>query len=109
MPVPVPVPVHVPAFVESRCFLSLFSSDALLPRCYGMLCLQVILGGGPPAVDVAKQDAGPGKFDSRFFHMVSQDEFGRVGGHFGPIQTIAINPDGRRCVCAHPLLAGCIQ
>jgi translation initiation factor 3 subunit I len=62
----------------------------------------IVLGGGPPAVDIAKQDAGPGKLDSKFYNAVTGEEFGRISGHFGPIQTMAIHPDGRRCVFVCP-------
>ena len=36
-----------------------------------------------------------GKFETKFFHLVYETEFGIVKGHFGPINAIAINPDGR--------------
>jgi len=36
-----------------------------------------------------------GKFETRFFHLVYEEEFGTVKGHFGPINALAINPDGR--------------
>mmetsp|Transcript_22950 Transcript_22950/g.56547 ORF Transcript_22950/g.56547 Transcript_22950/m.56547 type:complete len:108 (+) Transcript_22950:33-356(+) len=36
-----------------------------------------------------------GKFETRFFHLVYQEEFGTVKGHFGPINALAINPNGR--------------
>ena len=37
-----------------------------------------------------------GKFDARFFHLVFQEEIGRVKGHFGPINSLAFHPDGKR-------------
>lgn len=36
-----------------------------------------------------------GKFESRFFHLVFEEEFGRVKGHFGPINSVAFHPDGK--------------
>ena len=36
-----------------------------------------------------------GGFQARFFHKVLEREFASVKGHFGPINTIAITPDGR--------------
>ena len=35
-----------------------------------------------------------GKFETRFFHLVYEEEFGTVKGHFGPINALAINPNG---------------
>jgi translation initiation factor 3 subunit I len=36
-----------------------------------------------------------GKFETRFFHLVYEEEFGTVKGHFGPINALDINPNGR--------------
>lgn len=36
-----------------------------------------------------------GKFECRFYHKILTDEVGRVKGHFGPINTIAVHPDGK--------------
>lgn len=55
----------------------------------------VILGGGQDAMDVTTTSTRSGKFDSRFFHLVYEEEFARVKGHFGPINSLAIHPDGK--------------
>ncbi|XP_017773651.1 PREDICTED: eukaryotic translation initiation factor 3 subunit I [Nicrophorus vespilloides] len=55
----------------------------------------VVLGGGQDAMDVTTTSARVGKFDSRFFHMVFEEEFGKVKGHFGPINSVAFHPDGK--------------
>ena len=39
-----------------------------------------------------------GKFDTRFYHLVFQEEIGRVKGHFGPINSLKFHPDGKRSV-----------
>ena len=39
-----------------------------------------------------------GKFDARFYHLVFQEEIGRVKGHFGPINSLKFHPDGKRYV-----------
>jgi translation initiation factor 3 subunit I len=36
-----------------------------------------------------------GKFESRFYHLVYGEEFGRVKGHFGTINAIAVHPQGK--------------
>lgn len=55
----------------------------------------VVLGGGQDAMDVTTTSTRHGKFDSRFFHMVFEEEFGRVKGHFGPINSLVFHPDGK--------------
>ena len=35
-----------------------------------------------------------GRFETQFFHLVYEEEFGRVKGHFGPINALAIAPNG---------------
>lgn len=37
-----------------------------------------------------------GKFDAAFYHLVYEEELGRVKGHFGPINTLAFNPSGKQ-------------
>ena len=46
-------------------------------------------------MDVTTTSTRVGKFDARFFHMVFEEEFGRVKGHFGPINSLAFHPNGR--------------
>ena len=48
------------------------------------------------AVDLRKKSKTYGKFEAKFFHMVFEEEFARVKGHFGPINAIAIHPEGTR-------------
>jgi translation initiation factor 3 subunit I len=47
----------------------------------------VMTGGGQDARDVTTTSARQGKFMVRFFHTIYQEEFGRVKGHFGPVNT----------------------
>lgn len=58
----------------------------------------IILGGGQEAMSVTTTSARAGKFEVRFFHAVLEEEIGRVKGHFGPINTVAFHPSGRRWV-----------
>lgn len=54
----------------------------------------VVMGGGQDAMDVTTTSTKIGKFDARFFHVVFEEEFGRVKGHFGPINSLAFHPSG---------------
>lgn len=55
----------------------------------------VLIGGGQDAMSVTTTSAGAGKFECRFFHMIYNEEFGRIAGHFGPINTLAVHPFGK--------------
>ena len=55
----------------------------------------IILGGGQDAQQVTTTSSGQSQFQSRFYHMVYGEEFGRVKGHFGPINAMAIHPFGK--------------
>ncbi|KAF7979195.1 hypothetical protein HWV62_121 [Athelia sp. TMB] len=55
----------------------------------------VLLGGGQEAMSVTTTSLRQGKFETRFWHKVFEEEVGRVKGHFGPINTIAVHPDGK--------------
>ncbi|KAL1958936.1 hypothetical protein VTO42DRAFT_3489 [Malbranchea cinnamomea] len=54
----------------------------------------VILGGGQAAMEVTTTSARQGKFEARFYHKIFEDEIGRVRGHFGPLNTVAVHPAG---------------
>lgn len=56
--------------------------------------MHVVLGGGQEAMEVTTTSTQVGKFDARFFHLVFEEEFGRIKGHFGPINSLAFHPDG---------------
>jgi len=55
----------------------------------------ILLGGGQDAMSVTTTSGRVGKFECRFFEAIYKNEIGRVKGHFGPINAIGINPDGR--------------
>lgn len=52
----------------------------------------ILAGGGISARDVTL--TSDNKFETHFFHKLFEDDLGRLGGHFGPINTIAIHPLG---------------
>lgn len=45
-------------------------------------------------MSVTTTSSREGKFESRFWHLIYGIELGRLKGHFGPINTLAANPDG---------------
>ena len=55
---------------------------------------QVVVGGGQEAMEVTTTGSSQGKFEARFFHAIHEEEFARVKGHFGPINTLAFHPSG---------------
>ena len=57
---------------------------------------QVVLGGGQEAREVTTTTTKAGKFDARFYHLIYEEEIGRVKGHFGPINSLKFHPDGKR-------------
>jgi len=56
----------------------------------------ILVGGGQEAMNVTTTSARQGKFETRFWHKIFEEEVGRVKGHFGPINTIAVHPSGRQ-------------
>jgi translation initiation factor 3 subunit I len=55
----------------------------------------VILGGGQDAQSITNIAHRQNKFDTRFFHMILEEELGSISGHFGPINSVAFASDGR--------------
>lgn len=55
----------------------------------------VILGGGQAAGEVTTTSARQGKFEARFWHKIFEEEIGRVRGHFGPLNYVAVDPTGK--------------
>ena len=57
--------------------------------------LQVALVGGQDAADVTMTADAAGGFETHFFDKIYEEEFGTVRGHFGPVNSVAIAPDGK--------------
>lgn len=51
--------------------------------------------GGQDAADVTTTADAAGGFETHFYHKLYEEEFGNVRGHFGPVNSIAIAPDGK--------------
>jgi translation initiation factor 3 subunit I len=51
--------------------------------------VKALLGGGQDAMSVTTTSLRQGKFETRFWHKVFEEEVGRVKGHFGPINTLS--------------------
>ncbi|KAG6388924.1 hypothetical protein SASPL_150360 [Salvia splendens] len=56
---------------------------------------KIVLGGGQDASSVTTTDHRAGKFEAKFYDKILTEEIGGVKGHFGPINALAFNPDGR--------------
>jgi hypothetical protein len=52
-----------------------------------MIAVQILLGGGQDAMSVTTTSLRQGKFETRFWHKIFEEEVGRVKGHFGPVNT----------------------
>ena len=55
----------------------------------------IILAGGQDAMAVTTTSSKAGKFDSKIYYKVFEEEIGGIRGHFGPVNALAWNPDGR--------------
>jgi len=58
----------------------------------------VVIGGGQEAMEVTTTATSRGKFEARFFHLIFEEEFARVKGHFGPINSLAFHPSGTQYI-----------
>jgi len=55
----------------------------------------VLMGGGQDAMSVTTTGSKAGKFETRFFNMILESEIGRVKGHFGPVNALGVDPNGK--------------
>lgn len=55
----------------------------------------VLIGGGQDTSKVTTSAASAGNFECKFFHMIYNEEFARIPGHFGPINSVAVHPFGK--------------
>mmetsp|Transcript_228 Transcript_228/g.306 ORF Transcript_228/g.306 Transcript_228/m.306 type:complete len:352 (-) Transcript_228:117-1172(-) len=59
---------------------------------------QVLIGGGIQARDVALVDSRMSHFEVDFWHICYQFYMGSARGHFGPVNSIDIHPNGKSFV-----------
>ena len=52
------------------------------------------VAGGQEAMNVTTTSMRAGKFETKIFHSVFGDNVGVVRGHFGPVNCVALAPDG---------------
>ncbi|KAL7420899.1 translation initiation factor eIF3 subunit [Cryptotrichosporon argae] len=82
--------------VETLDEMKVYTTETPLnSACIAPLRPYVILGGGQDAMNVTTTSSRAGKFESRFWHKLFEEEVGRVKGHFGPINTLAVHPQGK--------------
>eukprot|EP01065_Artemidia_motanka_P010021 TRINITY_DN15231_c0_g1_i1.p2 TRINITY_DN15231_c0_g1~~TRINITY_DN15231_c0_g1_i1.p2 ORF type:complete len:348 (+),score=102.21 TRINITY_DN15231_c0_g1_i1:59-1102(+) len=55
----------------------------------------VIIGGGLDAQSVTNVGGNRNKFPIKIMHKIRADELGQIGGHFGPVNALAAEPNGR--------------
>jgi len=76
--------------------LKTFTSDRPLnDAAISPLMNHVIIGGGQEAMNVTVTSAKVGHFEVDFYQLVYAEKLGSVKGHFGPVNTLAFNPDGK--------------
>ncbi len=62
--------------------------------CFGENCLHPPVNIAKTSLQVTQTATGQGQFEAKFYHLIFEEEFARVKGHFGPINTLAFHPDG---------------
>ena len=55
----------------------------------------ILLAGGQSADQVTTTRVDPTQFASRIHHKIFQEELAMIPGHFGPVNDVRFNPDGR--------------
>ena len=76
--------------------------------CIAPLRPYVILGGGQDAMSVTTTSSRAGKFESRFWHKLFEEEVGRVKGHLCVVALrLGILPDDADAVVAQSIRLLC--
>lgn len=81
---------------KSLQLLKTFASDRPLnSSAISPIMNHTIIGGGQEAMNVTVTSQKAGHFEVDFFHTVYGEFLGSVKGHFGPVNTLAFNPNGK--------------
>lgn len=60
----------------------------------------ILIAGGQDARDVTTTQDQQGGFEVRLFNIIYEEELAQTKGHFGPVHSIQMCPDGRGFVTA---------
>lgn len=58
----------------------------------------ILIGGGQDARDVTQTAENEGSFETRLYNIIYEEEMAQIKGHFGPVHSIQISPDGKSFV-----------
>jgi translation initiation factor 3 subunit I len=86
-----------------QCLKTYTSDRPLNSASISPIATHVIVGGGQEAMHVTTTGAKAGRFETDFYHTVYMEYLGSIKGHFGPINSLAFNPDGKRYIIHAPL------
>jgi len=81
--------------VKTLTLLKTFSTDRPLnDAAISPVSPHCIVGGGQEAMSVTTTANRAGHFEIDFYHSIYAELLGSVGGHFGPVNTLAFSPKG---------------
>lgn len=58
----------------------------------------ILIAGGQDAREVTGTAETEGGFETRLFHIIYEEQMAQIKGHFGPVHSMQISPDGRSFV-----------
>jgi len=76
--------------------LKTYVSDRPLNACaFSPILNHVLLAGGQEAQDVTMTSSKEGHFEVDFWHIFYEERLASVRGHFGPVNALAVSPNGK--------------
>jgi len=73
--------------VRTAFFYPMFNEDR-------MEKFHIFIGGGQDAKEVALTEEKGSSFETRIFSLLTGKDLGQIKGHFGPVHSLEISPDG---------------